>query len=359
MTKVTSAPIQSPPEPSSVSSDAVAFGGLIPPIDRLKIFSDTQWEEFVLEWAHSLTTDYARVERCGGAGDMGRDVIAIVEIASGIWDNFQCKHHGSPLAPTDIWTELGKLVYYTRRGDYTYPRRYSFVAPQGAGPKLSNLLKKPENLRAGLLENWDAHCRTKITATETVELDAALRAYIAGLDFSIFDTIPPLRILDGHARTRWHVARFGGGLPERPPIPAPPAEPTEHETIFVHELLAAYGDHLKKPVVVASDLDSSDLRAHYGEARLEFYSAESLRTFSRDTLPPGAFERLQDDVHSGIGDDLRDDRHEDGYRRVVAVVKRARLLPLGAHAVHGRMSIRDRGGICHQLVNDRKFRWVK
>jgi hypothetical protein len=359
MTKLTSAPLPSPPDPASVSGDAVAFGILIPPIDRLKIFSDTQWEEFVLEWAHSLTTDYARVERCGGAGDMGRDVIAIVDLASGIWDNFQCKHHGSPLAPTDIWTELGKLVYYTRRGNYTYPRRYSFVAPQGAGPKLSNLLKKPESLRAGLLDNWDAHCRTKITATETIDLDAALRAYIAGLDFSIFDTVPPLRILDGHARTRWYASRFGGGLPERPPVPAPPAEPTEHETIFVQELLAAYGDHLKKPVVVPSDLDSSDLRAHYGEARLEFYSAESLRTFSRDTLPPRAFERLQDDVHSGIGDDLRDDRHEDGYRRVVAVVKTARLLPLGAHAVHGRMSIRDRGGICHQLVNDRRFRWVK
>jgi hypothetical protein len=358
MPKLTSAPLPPPPEPSNVSSDTVAFGALIPPIDRIKIFGDKQWEEFVLEWAHSLKTDYARVERCGGAGDLGRDVIATVD-SSGKWDNYQCKHYTAPLAPTDIWTELGKLVYYTRRGDYTYPRRYSFVAPQGAGPKLSNLLKKPESLRAGLLDNWDAHCRTKITATETVELDAGLRAYIAGLDFSIFDTVPPLRILDGHANTRWHVARFGGGLPERPPVPLPPTEPAEHETVFVQELLRAYGDHLKKPIAVVDDVDSSDMRAHYGEARLEFYSAESLRTFSRDTLPPGAFERLQDDVHSGVTDDLRDDRHEDGYRRVVAVVRTARMLPLGAHAVHGRMSIRDRGGICHQLVNDRKFRWVK
>jgi hypothetical protein len=119
MAKLTSAPIPSPPEPSSVSSDAVAFGGLIPPIDRLKIFSDRQWEEFVLEWADSLKTDYARVERCGGAGDMGRDIIAIVDTGSGSWDNYQCKHYAAPLAPTDIWTELGKLVYYTRRGDYT------------------------------------------------------------------------------------------------------------------------------------------------------------------------------------------------------------------------------------------------
>ncbi len=49
MTKLTSAPLPSPRDPASVSSDAVAFGILIPPIDRLKMFSDTQWEEFVLE----------------------------------------------------------------------------------------------------------------------------------------------------------------------------------------------------------------------------------------------------------------------------------------------------------------------
>ena len=359
MAKLPSAPIQSPPEPSSVSADAVAFGKLVPAIDLLKIFSDTQWEEFVLEWADSLKNEYVRVERCGGAGDMGRDVIAMVDPDTDTWDNFQCKHHGAPLAPHDIWTELGKLVFYTRRGDYGYPRRYSFVAPRGAGTKLSNLLKKPDQLRAGLIDNWDTHCRTRIAETEAIELDEALRGYIETLDFSIFDAVPPLRILDGHAKTRWHVARFGGGLPERPPTPVPPSEPAAHETVFVQELFRAYGDHLKKPIAILTDLDSGDLHAHYGEARLEFYSAESLRTFSRDTLPPGAFERLQDDVHSGIGDDLRDDRHADGYRRVVAVVKTARLLPLDAHAVHGRMSIRDRGGICHQLVNDRKIRWVK
>ena len=128
-------------------------------------------------------TEYARVERRGGAGDMGRDMIAIVDTGRASGTNFSASTTARRLRPTIVWTELGKLVYYTRRGDYTYPRRYCFVAPQGAGPKLSNLLKKPEKLRAGLLENWDAHCRTKITATETIELDAALRDYIAGLDF--------------------------------------------------------------------------------------------------------------------------------------------------------------------------------
>ena len=361
---VKTVPLNSPPSPVGTSADAILAGQPIPAIDRIKLFSNSQWEDFVLEWADSLRDEYVRVDRCGGAGDMGRDVIATVKDGNGDWDNYQCKHYKDSLKPTDIWIELGKLAYYSKRGDYPYPRRYYFIAPQGAGTKLSNLLKKPTELRAGLIANWDPYCRSAITSTTVVELDAALKAHINGLDFSIFDAMPPLRIIDGHARTRWHVARFGGGLPPRPLTAIPPNEPADTETTFVRALFHAYSDHLGRPVNEVSDLIyktgifATDLREHFGDTRLEFYSAESLRTFSRDTLPPGEFEKLQDEVHSGIKDEVRGD-HADGYRRVVAVVKTARTLTLGGHALHGRMSVRDHGGICHQLANDGKVRWVK
>ncbi|MET0403627.1 MAG: ABC-three component system protein, partial [Cystobacter sp.] len=276
--------LPSPPgPPPGLAADIVMSGQPIPAIDRIKLFSNEQWETFVLEWADSLRDEYERVERCGGAGDMGRDVIATIKNGSGSWDNYQCKHYKESLKPTDVWVELGKLVYYTKRGDYTYPRRYYFVAPQGSGTKLSNLLKKPNDLRAGLLANWDAHCRGGITSTQKVECDAALMAHIQGLDFSIFDAMPPLRIIDGHAKTRWHVARFGGGLPARPLPLAPPVVPGDTEAVFVRELYRAYGDHLKQDVKDVVDLAQCEsLREHFADSRVEFYSAESLRTFSRD-----------------------------------------------------------------------------
>ena len=65
-----------PPPQIGLTGGVVAAGLPIPAIERLRIFSDRQWEEFVLEWAYSLKDLYSRVERCGGAGDMGRDVIA-------------------------------------------------------------------------------------------------------------------------------------------------------------------------------------------------------------------------------------------------------------------------------------------
>jgi hypothetical protein len=71
-------------------------------------------------------------------------------------------------------------------------------------------------------------------------------------------------------------------------------------------LLGAYAEHLGVPIGSVADLDAHvSLAGHFGDARLAFYSAEGLRLFSRDTLPPGSFGRLQDDVHAGIKDDVR------------------------------------------------------
>jgi hypothetical protein len=360
MAPLTASPLPQP-HSTSASSDGVLAGHPIPPIDRIRIFSDLQWEHFVLEWADSLRSEYVRVDRCGGAGDMGRDIIAATGAEDDVpWDNYQCKHYKDPLVPGDVWLELGKVIYYTRRGEYTFPRKYFFVAPQGAGNKLSKLLRKPDQLRMELLKNWRRYCQSQITDTEEVPLTSELHEYIDSLNFGIFEAIPPLRIIDGHAKTRWYATRFGGGLRERLPAELPPTDPTPDEAVFVGELFRAYAEHLGQPVQSLADLEhqAEALREHFGDARIEFYSAESLRTFSRDTLPPGEFDRLQDEIHSGIKDEVRT-AHADGYAKVLAVVKTAKLLPLDGHALQVRTGAKDKGGVCHQLANDGKVKWAK
>lgn len=351
-------PLAMPPNPV-LSPEMVTIGPSIPAIDRIKLFGHEQWEEFVLEWADSKRMEYVKVDRCGGAGDMGRDLIGTVTEDPIVWDNFQCKHYAESLMPIDIWLEIGKLAYYTMIGSYTYPRRYFFVAPRGVGTKLSNLLRNPAALKKGLLENWGKYCRLGITATMAVELDDKLKAYIDSLDFSIFSGISPLVIIDGHAQTRWHLARFGGGLPPRPDIACPAFDPTEAPAPFMMRLFDAYGDHLKRNVAGVHDLtDEESLLEHFHDSRTEFFSAESLRVFSRDTLPPREFEKLQKEIHAGIRDEIRA-THADGYARLLAVVKVARALQLMGHVLHARMSVRDYGGICHQLANEGVVRWTK
>jgi len=165
MTKATTVPLPSPPAPEGVPADAVLTGPSIPAIDRIKLFSSEQWEEFVLEWVDSPRGQYASVDRCGGAGDLGRDIVTTVKDGKGGWHNYQCKHYKESLKPSDIWIELGKLAFYSKRGDYTCPLRYYFIAPQGAGTKLTNLLKKPDELPAGLIANWKGRGSQKDAGT--------------------------------------------------------------------------------------------------------------------------------------------------------------------------------------------------
>jgi hypothetical protein len=62
MIKPTTVPLPLPPAPLGVPADAVLAGPPIPAIDRIKLFNDKQWEEFVLEWADSLRDQYNRVD---------------------------------------------------------------------------------------------------------------------------------------------------------------------------------------------------------------------------------------------------------------------------------------------------------
>ncbi len=349
-------PAVAPPS-GTLPPDIVATGLPIPEIERVRIMSPAQWEDFVLEWAHSLEARYVSVERCAGAGDMGRDVVGYVgEEPDSPWDNFQCKHYDHMLTPGDIWVELGKLCYYTYIGAYSIPRVYTFVAPRGAGNKLSRLLRDPESLRRGLLTQWDSHCRRGILSSQEIPLEDSLRGYIETFDFSQIRAASPLTIIEQHRATPWHAARFGGGLGVRPPVPSPPAYPAPNEAIYVRALLDAYEERVGTIISSPDILQDAELTKHFSRSRREFYSAEALREFSRDNVPSGTFDELLEEVHDGIID-VVESQHRDAVERVLQVVRQAKALPLTANALVPRVTTTDRGGMCHQLANDRRVRW--
>lgn len=351
-------PLPNPTPPTSaLSPDVAAAGPVVPPLERLRHMSAETWEDVALEWVHSLSQKYARVEKHAGSGDMGLDVIAFESATEDDpWDNYQCKHYDHALYPGDVWIELGKLVFYTFSGEYSVPRRYHFVAPQGAGNTLSKLLRKPEQVRAGLIEAWDKHCRKKITSTRDIVLDDALKKHIDLFDFRVVTAVSPLTLIDELRKTPTYTARFGGGLPERGAAPLPPTNVGAHETNYVRALLDAYEHRLGTTLSSPTDVAHHELSEHFVRSRMEFYSAESLREFSRDNVPPGTFDGLLDEIYSGVVDVEQAD-HSDAVARVLAVVQCAKGLPISSNALIVRTRTPDKGGMCHQLANDLRLRW--
>ncbi len=364
--EVTDTEIVEPQVKRKLTNADLLIGKPLEPIKKLQVISEDDFEDMVREWAVDyLQRKYVKVRRCGGSGDMGRDVIGY-EVYNKrdnqvIWDNYQCKYYDKALSPGDIWLELGKLCYYTFKGHFTVPRSYFFVAPKGVTTALGNLLDSPDDIKKELKSKWKGSCERKITEKNKIVLAGDLSNYIDNFDFSIFNYIDPQELIKQHSQTRYFFYRFGGMQAIRPEPLSPPEEVTKDELPYIRKLLEAYSDNHKLKALDLKELSSHDKYSnHLDRQRKSFYSAESLMRFERDTLPPGAnaFEDLKDEIYEGIIDILESD-HEDGFERVKKVCQTARTLNVPSYPLRYSLKNSDLSGICHHLANENKIKnWV-
>lgn len=359
--------IQAPEYNFQLTNQQLIMGTISPPIEKLKMFSDKQFEDCVKEWAIGyLSHAYNKVYKCGGAGDMGRDVIGYVNYGADkenlIWDNYQCKHYKSPLNASNIWVEIGKLCYFTYIRAFTVPRKYFFVCPMGVSRSLHDLLNDKEEFKKQFIEQWDNHCKNKITSTKAIILDSKLLAHINKIDFHIFMYLDPDELIAQHRQTPYYAYRFGGGLHKPRPKPkTPPSDVQDNELVYTKKLFEAYQDNLKSNIQNERDLESYKSHSrHFQRQRIHFYQAESLMRFERDTIPPNvnAFEELKDELFYGIIDTLESE-YTDSFERVKAVTEKARLLSLtNNNPLSPVLTKNDQHGMCHHLVNDERIDWV-
>ncbi|SFF07254.1 hypothetical protein SAMN05428981_11446 [Bacillus sp. OV194] len=356
--------IDEPEVKIKLSNTDLLLGKTIEPIKRLQVISPDDFEDLVREWSCGYLKDnYAKVRRCGGAGDMGRDVIGYVEYDKRknlVWDNFQCKHYNSALSPSKVWIELGKLCYYTFIGEYSVPRKYYFVTPNGISTKLSNLIDNPIKLKKQLVSEWNDKCRTKITAGKNIDLVGDLLQYVESFDFTIIDDIDPQKLIEQHAETRYFFYRFGGIHKTRPEPLEPPKNINANEVLYVKKLLEAYSDNHKSIIKDISNLSEHvAYHQHFLRQRKSYYSTDSLMRFERDTLPPGvnAFDDLKQEVYDGIIDTI-ESKHVDGFERVKEVCRVARSLNTPSYPLHSSIKGNDLVGLCHHLANEDKISWV-
>ncbi|MGE4314259.1 MAG: ABC-three component system protein [Pseudobdellovibrionaceae bacterium] len=332
-------------------------------LDRLANFSAKEFERFTLEWA----TDYLAVKRPeivevqqrGGAGDKGRDVIAWHDpntVPVRKWTLYQCKHYGSALGGGTAAAEIGKVLFYSYRGDYTFPYEYHFVTHKGVTSSFQDLLDEPEKLREFVIDNWDGYCRTKI-CKEPVELTDEFKAYIESVPFTAFRAKQPLTLIREHAQTKYHLTVFGAPLIERPKPPEPPSEVAPGENEYVMQLMEVISADIGYTVTNLTDfLHSEKHRRLFDRSRLTFYHAEGLKELARDQMADIAFfDTLLKEFHDGLFHWHTSE--PDGYPRLIQTVKASQSIQLSKHALEPHVLPNDREGMCHQMANEGRVRW--
>lgn len=337
------------------------FGTPIPPIERLKLFSDSQFEDMINEWANDyLRSKYCKIFRIGGAGDKGRDIVAYIDEVGDKFDIYQCKLYGSVLSPSDYWVEFGKLCHYTYNGDYKIPQNYYIVASQGVGPKLRDFISEPTKISEELKNVWDTYCKNGITKTGGICLEGEFETYVSKFDFSIVKVKEPLELIDEYSTTKWFKYRFGGGLKPRPKPTKPSKELDEDEKKlpYVTELINVYSEHTSGKVTSLEVLNSNIiLFDHFTRQREDFHSAQSLKRFSRDELiDEEPYNEIKEEIFKSVIDVSRNS-FTDGYERVNETLREARKVNIEGSELR-KVLPSDKCGMCHELVNDKKLKWV-
>ncbi len=166
-------------------------------------------------------------------------------------------------------------------------------------------------------------------------------------------------MIEQHALTPFHAVRFGGGLGTRPDPEIPPENTVSMDQRYVRQLLSVYaqsiGDNQQSPDLTLLDKDDR-IRNNFLRQRERFYHAESLRSFSRDTVPLGVFEALQNDIFDGVVDTC-EASHACNMDRLNATMSQAANVIVDASPLSSVTRPKDKQGMCHQLVNDNRLNW--
>lgn len=360
MVRYDQAPVLSELQAPAIPSAAVSLSGPpVTPAQRIAFYSPDEWEYFIREWAIAVGKAYIQIKRLGGSNDKGADVAAF-RTEHGFereWDCFQGKHYAKPLGWSDAFPEILKIFVGTVSSHYVLPSTYAFLAPKGCGTGLNRLLSRPTELRQKFLDELGSG--KGVAATLDVSLHGQVRTLAEATDFAMFKSVELVDAIATHRKTAYHVARFGGPLPPRPPATEAPAEIDDTETRYVAQLMEVYREAEPRGDLLPGALHAKPrLAAHFQRQRESFYSAESLRLHARDAVPPGTFEALQGDVHSGVIE-IADADHATSMERLTQVLQASTQIDLSAHALTTISQTDDRKGICHQLANEDRLRWVR
>lgn len=347
---------------ASTSSQKIIYGSKYSPEQLIFLFSSNDWEIFITEWAHFQETKYQLVAKSGGANDFGVDVACFSDKYlkySAEWDCYQCKYYKDPLTPTDAIPEIGKILWHIYNGNIaTSPTNYYFFAPKDCGPKFRNLLLDSDKLKQAVFTEWSAKCSKSITKKNEVLLEGEFLEFFERFDFTIFSYKSTISVIEDHRHTPYYAIRFGGGLPDRKPAEPAPLSPRRDETRYIEQILEAYSDKEKKKIDKVNLCQYVSLEKHFNRQRNSFYSSEQLKAYSRDSVPAGTYDALLEDMYQGVVDvECRD--HIDAYTRLLSVSQEAKNVQLTANALISVVRPLDRNGMCHQLANNDKLKWVK
>lgn len=132
---------------------------------------------------------------------------------------------------------------------------------------------------------------------------------------------------------------------------------------YLYALIDAYNDAEDSKIDISNiNTLKKKYRENFQEQRVNFYEADCLKTFSRDTLKSNTneFKKLLDETYDGVINTSRKN-YQNGYNRLLAVLEQASLITLSGSqlfTIPGMVNNKRKLGFCHMLVNENRLLWI-
>lgn len=146
-------------------------------------------------------------------------------------------------------------------------------------------------------------------------------------------------------------------------IPSKEIPDSELQLKYLYALVDAYND-AEHSSITLPDLKKfkKKYKDNFYEQRVNFYEADCLKNFSRDTLKSddNEFQKLLDDTYDGVINTSRKN-YDNGYNRLLSVLEQAVNINLDASQLYhipGIINNKRKIGFCHMLVNDDRISWI-
>lgn len=147
-------------------------------------------------------------------------------------------------------------------------------------------------------------------------------------------------------------------------IPAKDIPDSELQLKYLYALIDAYNDAEHSSITLPNlNQFKKKYKENFYEQRVNFYEADCLKNFSRDTLKSedDEFQKLLDDTYDGVINTSRK-QYDNAYSRLLSVLEQAVNISLdGSQIYHipGIINNKRKIGFCHMLVNDNRISWIE
>lgn len=300
-------------------------------------YSGEEFERFVLEWlkyCKNAIEQSTVIGQVGGKGDKGVDIYLHKGSET---TYYQCKQYSRAINELELCEIVTKVLFYSYEKKSFMPTKLVIIAFSSFNGKALKLFTDKLEMKGVIIKNSETSLKS-IKKSKPLDFDD----YLANTDYSFVSKVDVDDIITEYYNSKYGKLRF---VKSDYPVLRLNLEKGNYEDEEFVRQIKSFNPPISRKVLE--------------ETKEDYYSALCLKETDRHLFGnTKEFEKSKDEVYNTIKYKLF------GYSTLESRMREALTLAASANTFHSYLDRglnliknQDKQGMCHFLVNEKKFSW--